>query len=67
MNDNHEKRLGLGAIIRDKRSHEYYRVTALNKHLVCYTGIRGVKASGATPKGRFKKDFVVIKEGRYGS
>ena len=63
MKDKGEKRLSVGAIIEDKKSFEEYRITGLNKKYVYFTGIRGVKVSGAIPKAVFHDDFIILREG----
>ncbi|TDL96702.1 hypothetical protein ERX27_07555 [Macrococcus brunensis] len=62
MQHKEEKRLSVGAIIEDRKSGDEYRVTAMNKHYIYYTGIKGLKVSGAIPKGAFHQDFTVLKE-----
>ena len=63
MKQHDGKRLSVGAIIEDKKSFEEFKVTAMNKRYIYFTGIKGLRVSGAIPKGAFNDDFKVIKEG----
>ncbi|GGA99838.1 hypothetical protein ERX37_07930 [Macrococcus hajekii] len=63
MQNKEEKRLSVGAIIEDKRSFKRYKVTGMNKRIVCFESIRGPLFAGGVWKSCFDENFRIIKEG----